>query len=242
MANVKKIFVDYSETGATVYGIVRRETDSYRLNDADGTFALAPADPYLALSEDSVIKGKYEVSESRQTWNDGKYISSIYKQIGGSPAPVNDTIIASWDGWIYSDILYDTPILNSSAGDVGITQAGADKAWGTTARVLTAGTNIVLAKGVGVTGFNDILAAQVNAEVVDALNVDTYTEPGQGAPGATTTLVQKISYIYKFLKNKTTTTSTQINIYNDAESTIDQKSTISDDGTIFSRGKFGSGP
>jgi hypothetical protein len=49
-----------------------------------------------------------------------------------------------------------------------------------------------LAKGTEITGFNDLSAAQVNAEVVDALNVDTYAEPGQEAPPATTTLVRKI--------------------------------------------------
>lgn len=37
--------------------------------------------------------------------------------------------------------------------------------WATTTRLLTAGTNIVLAKGTGVTGFNDLSAAQVNTEV-----------------------------------------------------------------------------
>lgn len=37
--------------------------------------------------------------------------------------------------------------------------------WGAGTRVLTAGTNIALAKGTGVTGFNDLSAAQVNAEV-----------------------------------------------------------------------------
>lgn len=41
--------------------------------------------------------------------------------------------------------------------------------WATTTRLLTAGTNIVLAKGVGVTGFNDLSAAQVNAEADTAL-------------------------------------------------------------------------
>jgi hypothetical protein len=51
--------------------------------------------------------------------------------------------------------------------DVGITQAGADKAWGTAARVLTAGTNIALAKGLGVTGFNDPTAAAIADAVLD---------------------------------------------------------------------------
>ncbi len=41
--------------------------------------------------------------------------------------------------------------------------------WAFATRVLTAGTNIVLAKGVGVTGFNDLSAAQVNTEADTAL-------------------------------------------------------------------------
>lgn len=44
-----------------------------------------------------------------------------------------------------------------------------DAVWAAATRLLTAGTNIVLAKGVGVTGFNDLSAAQVNAEVDTAL-------------------------------------------------------------------------
>lgn len=44
-----------------------------------------------------------------------------------------------------------------------------DAVWSTAARLLTAGTNIVLAKGVGVTGFNDLSAAQVNTEADTAL-------------------------------------------------------------------------
>lgn len=48
--------------------------------------------------------------------------------------------------------------------------AGAfDAVWTVATRLLTAGTNIVLGKGTGVTGFNDLSAAQVNAEVDTAL-------------------------------------------------------------------------
>lgn len=82
-------------------------------------------------------------------------------------------------------------IAASVTADVGITQAGADKVWASTTRtlssfgslvadiaaavwgaatrLLTAGTNIVLAKGTGITGFNDLSAAQVNSEVDTAL-------------------------------------------------------------------------
>lgn len=51
--------------------------------------------------------------------------------------------------------------ITAVTGLVDITQTAADKAWGTAARVLTAGTNIALAKGVGLTGLNDIAAADV---------------------------------------------------------------------------------
>ncbi len=84
--------------------------------------------------------------------------------------------------------------------------------------------------------------ADVNAEVVDALNTDTYAEPGQEAPGATVSLVKKIGYLYKMAINKMTQTSTTMSLYNSAGSTVDQKATVSDNGTTFDRGEIGSGP
>lgn len=99
----KKITLDWSETAKTVYAIIRREADGYRMNDADGTFAAAPTDPYLSLVEDSVIKGRYEASEARTVWTNGRYTFAVYKQAGGSPAPVSDTIIGTGEMWIVSD-------------------------------------------------------------------------------------------------------------------------------------------
>jgi hypothetical protein len=54
-----------------------------------------------------------------------------------------------------------------TTGLVDITQTAADKVWSTVARVLTAGTNIVLAKGTGVTGLNDLSADNIHDEVVE---------------------------------------------------------------------------
>ncbi len=99
----KKIILDWSETAKTVYAIIRREADSYRLNDADGTFGAAPADPYLALAEDTVIKGRYEASEARTVWTNGRYTFAVYRQAGGSPAPVSDTIIGTGEMKVESD-------------------------------------------------------------------------------------------------------------------------------------------
>lgn len=65
----------------------------------------------------------------------------------------------------------------TAGGLVDITQTAADKAWSTAARVLTAGTNIALAKGTGITGFNDLDAAGVAAATWNAATV-TYGAAG----------------------------------------------------------------
>jgi len=78
--------------------------------------------------------------------------------------------------------------------------------------------------------------------VVDALNVDTYAEPGQGTPAATTSLVAKVNYLYKAWRNRHTQTASAYSLYNDDATTVDQKATTADDGTTFSRTEVESGP
>lgn len=84
--------------------------------------------------------------------------------------------------------------------------------------------------------------AQVNAEVVDALNVDTYAEPAQGAPPATATLVQRLQYLYKAWRNRSTQTASQYTLYGDDALTVDQKATFADDATTADRGEIATGP
>lgn len=86
-------------------------------------------------------------------------------------------------------------------------------------------------------------AAQVNAEVVDALVTDTYAEPGQGAPAATASLAAKIGYLFKAWRNKHTQTSDTYKLFADDGTTVDQKAaSMSDDGTTFTRTEVGAGP
>jgi hypothetical protein len=82
---------------------------------------------------------------------------------------------------------------------------------------------------------------EVNAEVVDAINVDTYSEIGQGAPPATATPREMWHYLYKTWRNKVTTDGSGTSIYDNSGTTVDQKNTISDDGSTFTKGEFGSG-
>ncbi|MCK5612135.1 hypothetical protein KAR91_60245, partial [Candidatus Pacearchaeota archaeon] len=74
-----------------------------------------------------------------------------------------------------------------------------------------------------------------------ALLDDARTEPGDTAPPVNPDMATKIDYLYKFLRNKISTSATRIDVYDDAGTNIDHSSTISDDGTDFVRGEFGVG-
>jgi hypothetical protein len=84
--------------------------------------------------------------------------------------------------------------------------------------------------------------AQVNTEVLDVLNTDTFAEPGQEAPPATTTLVKKLGWLYKLARNKLTQSSSEFKVFADDGATVDNKATVSDDGSVFTRNEIGSGP
>lgn len=109
-----------------------------------------------------------------------------------------------------------------------------------TAGTITTVTNLTNAPTSG--DLTATMKASVNTEVVDGLAVDTYAEPGQGAPAATTTLAAKINYLFKSWRNKKTQTSTTRSLYADDGTTVDQKATDSDDATTFTKGELGTGP
>lgn len=90
--------------------------------------------------------------------------------------------------------------------------------------------------------FSATMKASINAEVVDGLSVDTYAEPGQGAPAATASIAAKLGYLYKGWRNKVDQTATQYSLYADDASTVDQKASVSDNGTTFTRGEVVTGP
>lgn len=79
--------------------------------------------------------------------------------------------------------------------------------------------------------------AQVNAEVVDALSVDTYAEPGS-VPAATASLKEKIGWLFMLSRNKRTTTGSADAVRNDADSATVATAALADDGSTFSRGKY----
>lgn len=113
MAATKSILT-LSDTGQTLYAIIRRAADGYFLNDADGAFAAAPADLFLAFVEDLSVKGLYTIAENRTVWNDGKYAILVYSQTGGAPATASDFPIG--EGEI--DIVDDAEVTPTSSVDL----------------------------------------------------------------------------------------------------------------------------
>lgn len=89
---------------------------------------------------------------------------------------------------------------------------------------------------------NDVSPAEVNAEMVDVMEVDTITLPGQVALPVTPTRTFALAYLYKFFRNRLTQNATENKLYADDETTVDQKAAVSDDTVTIDRGEMGSGP
>ena len=79
--------------------------------------------------------------------------------------------------------------------------------------------------------------ADINAEMLDVLNVDTFAEPA-ACPTATASLQAKISFLAALARNKLTQTATTFTLRNDADSASICASTTSDTGSLFTRGEL----
>jgi hypothetical protein len=85
-------------------------------------------------------------------------------------------------------------------------------------------------------GLSTLTAANVNAEVVDALSVDTYAELSS-PPAATSSLKDKLTWLFMYARNKVTQTAVQRKLYRDDGTTVAGTSGTTDDGTTFTKGE-----
>lgn len=118
---IKRFTIDWTQAGLTVYGMIVRENDGFLLNDADGSFAAAPPDPYVSFTAHPTIIGRYFLNEDRTVWLDGPYTIAIYSQLGGAPTPATDQIIGTGQAVIYADAIRSTVIYPPGSG--GLTLA-----------------------------------------------------------------------------------------------------------------------
>ena len=85
------------------------------------------------------------------------------------------------------------------------------------------------------------MKTSVNDQVVDVIRTDTTAEMSQGAPPAAPTFEEMVAYLYFKMRNKQTTTVSEDAIFNNAGDTKLFKSTISDNGTTFTKQEYGTG-
>lgn len=79
--------------------------------------------------------------------------------------------------------------------------------------------------------------AQVNTEVLDVLVTDTFAEPS-AVPAATSSIKDKLNWLFVLARNKLTQTATTQLVRNDADAATVGTATVSDDATTAIRGKF----
>jgi hypothetical protein len=85
-------------------------------------------------------------------------------------------------------------------------------------------------------GLTTQMKADVNAQVVDVVNVDTIPELSS-IPTATPTIKQALMMLYMALRNKGTSTSVTRKLFNNAGTEVGG-AIVSDDGTTFTKEKF----
>lgn len=88
-----------------------------------------------------------------------------------------------------------------------------------------------------ISGLNDLSESQVNTQVLDVLAVDTFPELSS-VPNATSSILDKINWLFSLGRNKLEQTSTTLSLRNDTDSGSIATSSVSDNGTTFTRNKF----
>jgi hypothetical protein len=134
-------------------------------------------------------------------------------------------------GAIATDAIGSNEIAASAVTKI---QAGLATPTNITAGTITTATNLTNAPTAG--DLTATMKASVNAEVLDVLNVDTFAELG-AVPAATSSLKDKLTYMFMWFRNKSTQTSTTRLLRNDADNATVATETVSDDGTTYTKGE-----
>lgn len=84
--------------------------------------------------------------------------------------------------------------------------------------------------------FGAATPAQVNAEMLDVLSVDTFAELS-APPAANSTLKDKLTWLFMWARNRATQTATHRRLYADNTTTIVSTESVSDDGITYDKGE-----
>lgn len=169
------VYKDNSDTqstsGVTLSASADSVTGANRVvidTSANGTFYSAGSDFTVMLTAGTVdgtsvvgyVIGRFTLRES-----------AAYDAVTAGVGLADGAITAAK---IASDAITDAKIASGALTAAKFASGALDAVWSVTTRLLTAGTNIVLAKGTGVTGFNDLDAGGIRTAVgLSSANLDT---------------------------------------------------------------------
>lgn len=188
---------------------------------------------------------------------------AVVNNLTGSPTVNDDSVKADSVEAILVDTGTTIPSLISTAQADLDTITGADGAtlattqnaitWGAVTISVTGATDNITLAGSGTgdalaftrsgsgtlmdTAWQTDVETTINGQVLDVMNTDTFAEL-TSIPAASATLTQMIRLLYSAYRNKTTQTSTTYTLRNDADSGNIGTSTVSDDGTTFTKGEI----
>lgn len=153
----------------------------------------------------------------------GRQTAGTFGQAIGDPAANAETI--------YKAVVTDADGTNIAA-DIIVVDGNVDDIELDTAEIGTAGALLTDLGGMS-TGMKE----EVNVQALDVLATDTHAE-ASGVVAATASLKDSIVWLKTLARNKLTQTATAQVLRNDGDSGDVATSTLADDGTTFSRGKF----
>lgn len=246
-------------SGKNIYALVRNANGSVWNGTTFVTYATANLSSYaLSLTEQGTASGYYAGTFPGAAA--GVYSLAAYERAGGSPAE-GDVLIATgnleWDGSAVvplSSRLAPTVAgrtLDVSAGgeagldwaNVGTPAAAVNLSATTVGTISALAANAITASVLATdavaeiqAGLSTLTAAQINAEMVDVIRIDSLAEL-TSVPSATPSLDRALMFLYMALRNEMTVTASQQNIKNNA-GTVIASATLSDDSTTFTRGMF----
>lgn len=174
----------------------------------------------------------------------GEYVLADVTRISGD-ATAADNAESFFDGTGYAGtnnvIPSVTTVTGNVNGSVGSVTGAVGSVTGAVGSVTGAVGSVTGNVGGNVVGSVGSLATQakadVNAEVLDVLTTDTFAEPS-AVPAATSSLKDKLNWLFALARNKRTQTSSTQALRNDSDSGNIATSTVADDGTTATRGEW----
>lgn len=174
LADVSAFALDsVNAAGIYLFGLAQSETNAIELTfTGKSTTANVAITPRFITTTPPNFQALLVDSGGKTSLSDASISATTF--VGGVLATDADLAIAVVDQTLAGHAIAGTvgeALTNASAGGGGSSPAViATAVWANAVRTLSAGTNIVLAKGVGVTGFNDVAVAQVKTQADTALS------------------------------------------------------------------------